>query len=71
MIIISLLGNAISQFKVYRCPRMRRVLGTANILLDISEVITHRTEKLISFPFTVVQMAEEYFNARDYGKVLT
>ncbi|XP_020292596.1 trafficking protein particle complex subunit 11 [Pseudomyrmex gracilis] len=45
MIIIGLLGNAISQFKVYRCPRMRRLL--------------------------VVQMAEEYFNARDYGKVLT
>ena len=44
-IIISLLGNAISQFKVYRCPRMRRVL--------------------------VVQMAEEYYNAKDYGKVLT
>ncbi|XP_033218517.1 trafficking protein particle complex subunit 11 [Belonocnema kinseyi] len=45
MIIIGLLGNAISQFKIYRCPRMRRVL--------------------------VVQMAEEYFNAKDYGKVLT
>ncbi|XP_014475297.1 PREDICTED: trafficking protein particle complex subunit 11 [Dinoponera quadriceps] len=45
MIIIGLLGNAISQFKVYRCPRMRRLL--------------------------VVQMAEEYFNAQDYGKVLT
>ncbi|KAH0955604.1 hypothetical protein HN011_000445 [Eciton burchellii] len=45
IIIIGLLGNAISQFKVYRCPRMRRLL--------------------------VVQMAEEYFNARDYGKVLT
>ncbi|XP_034951307.1 trafficking protein particle complex subunit 11 [Chelonus insularis] len=45
MIIISLLGNAISQFKIYRCPRMRRQL--------------------------VVQMAAEYFNACDYGKVLT
>lgn len=45
MIIIGLLGNAISQFKIYRCPRMRRVL--------------------------VIQMAEEYFNAKDYGKVLT
>ncbi|XP_043524770.1 trafficking protein particle complex subunit 11 isoform X1 [Frieseomelitta varia] len=44
-IIIGLLGNAISQFKVYRCPRMRRVL--------------------------VVQMAEEYYNSKDYGKVLT
>lgn len=44
-IIIGLLGNAISQFKVYRCPRMRRVL--------------------------VVQMAEEYYNCKDYGKVLT
>ncbi|XP_076233472.1 trafficking protein particle complex subunit 11 gry isoform X2 [Calliopsis andreniformis] len=44
-IIIGLLGNAISQFKLYRCPRMRRVL--------------------------VVQMAEEYYNAKDYGKVLT
>ncbi|XP_076160826.1 trafficking protein particle complex subunit 11 gry isoform X2 [Ptiloglossa arizonensis] len=44
-IIISLLGNAISQFKVYRSPRMRRVL--------------------------VVQMAEEYYNSQDYGKVLT
>ncbi|XP_078045285.1 trafficking protein particle complex subunit 11 gry isoform X2 [Augochlora pura] len=44
-IIIALLGNAISQFKVYRCPRMRRVL--------------------------VVQMAEEYYNSKDYGKVLT
>ncbi|KAK2581512.1 hypothetical protein KPH14_005173 [Odynerus spinipes] len=45
MIIIGLLGNAISQFKIYRCPRMRRSL--------------------------VVQMAEEYYNSRDYGKVLT
>ncbi|XP_014211822.1 trafficking protein particle complex subunit 11 isoform X2 [Copidosoma floridanum] len=45
MIIIGLLGNAISQFKIYRCPRMRRLL--------------------------VVQMAEEYFNCQDYGKVLT
>ncbi|KAJ8683030.1 hypothetical protein QAD02_018822 [Eretmocerus hayati] len=45
MMIIGLLGNAISQFKIYRCPRMRRLL--------------------------VVQMAEEYFNCRDYGKVLT
>ncbi|KAK0178490.1 hypothetical protein PV327_007378 [Microctonus hyperodae] len=45
MIIIGLLGNAISQFKIYRCPRMRRLL--------------------------VVQMAAEYYNARDYGKVLT
>ncbi|XP_076654121.1 trafficking protein particle complex subunit 11 gry isoform X2 [Halictus rubicundus] len=44
-IIINLLGNAINQFKVYRCPRMRRVL--------------------------VVQMAEEYYNSKDYGKVLT
>ncbi|XP_076626915.1 trafficking protein particle complex subunit 11 gry isoform X2 [Colletes latitarsis] len=44
-IIIGLLGNAISQFKVYRCPRMRRVL--------------------------VVQMAEEYYNSKDYGKALT
>ncbi|XP_015435876.1 PREDICTED: trafficking protein particle complex subunit 11 [Dufourea novaeangliae] len=44
-IIIALLGNAISQFKLYRCPRMRRVL--------------------------VVQMAEEYYNCKDYGKVLT
>nr|XP_034182161.1 trafficking protein particle complex subunit 11 isoform X1 [Osmia lignaria]XP_034182162.1 trafficking protein particle complex subunit 11 isoform X1 [Osmia lignaria]XP_034182163.1 trafficking protein particle complex subunit 11 isoform X1 [Osmia lignaria]XP_034182165.1 trafficking protein particle complex subunit 11 isoform X1 [Osmia lignaria]XP_034182166.1 trafficking protein particle complex subunit 11 isoform X1 [Osmia lignaria] len=44
-IIIGLLGNAISQFKLYRCPRMRRVL--------------------------VVQMAEEYYNCKDYGKVLT
>ncbi|XP_017788618.1 PREDICTED: trafficking protein particle complex subunit 11 [Habropoda laboriosa] len=44
-IIIGLLGNAISQFKLYRCPRMRRVL--------------------------IVQMAEEYYNSKDYGKVLT
>ncbi|XP_024945200.1 trafficking protein particle complex subunit 11 [Cephus cinctus] len=45
MIIIGLLGNAISQFKINRCPRMRRRL--------------------------VVQMADEYYNSRDYGKVLT
>lgn len=45
MIVIGLLGNAISQFKIYRCPRMRRLL--------------------------VVQMAAEYYNSRDYGKVLT
>ncbi|CAK9810108.1 Trafficking protein particle complex subunit 11 [Anthophora plagiata] len=44
-IIIGLLGNAISQFKIHRCPRMRRVL--------------------------IVQMAEEYYNSKDYGKVLT
>ncbi|CAD6215592.1 GSCOCG00000404001-RA-CDS [Cotesia congregata] len=45
LVIIGLLGNAISQFKIYRCPRMRRLL--------------------------VVQMAAEYYNSRDYGKVLT
>ncbi|XP_046424871.1 trafficking protein particle complex subunit 11 isoform X1 [Neodiprion fabricii] len=45
MIIIGLLGHAISQFKTYRCPRMRRHL--------------------------VVQMADEYYNSRDYGKALT
>lgn len=45
MLIIGLLGNAISQFKTYRCPRMRRHL--------------------------VVQMAEEYYVSRDYGKALT
>ena len=45
MLIISQYSNAISQFKKYRCPRMRRQL--------------------------VVQMAEEYYFARDYGKALT
>ncbi|XP_015120848.1 trafficking protein particle complex subunit 11 [Diachasma alloeum] len=45
MIIIALLGNAMSQFKMYRCPRMRRLLA--------------------------VQMAAEYYNCKDYGKVLT
>lgn len=45
MIVIGLLGSAISQFKTYRCPRMRRHL--------------------------VVQMADEYYNSRDYGKALT
>lgn len=44
-IIIGLLGNAISQFKKYKCPRMRRHL--------------------------VVQMADEYYEAKDYGKSLT
>uniref|UniRef100_A0A0C9PXS3 TRAPPC11_0 protein n=1 Tax=Fopius arisanus TaxID=64838 RepID=A0A0C9PXS3_9HYME len=45
MIIIGLLGNAMSQFKIYQCPRTRR--------------------------FLAVQMAGEYYNCRDYGKVLT
>ncbi|XP_021915999.1 trafficking protein particle complex subunit 11 isoform X2 [Zootermopsis nevadensis] len=45
MIIIGLLGSAITQFKTYHCPRMRRHL--------------------------VVQMAEEYYSSRDYGKALT
>ncbi|XP_063973800.1 trafficking protein particle complex subunit 11 isoform X3 [Diachasmimorpha longicaudata] len=45
LLIIALLGNAMSQFKMYRCPRMRR--------------------------FLAVQMAAEYYNCRDYGKVLT
>ncbi|XP_011496669.1 PREDICTED: trafficking protein particle complex subunit 11 [Ceratosolen solmsi marchali] len=45
MIRIGLLGSAISQFKIYRCPRKRRLL--------------------------VVEMAEEYFGCKDYGKVLT
>ncbi|XP_069669154.1 trafficking protein particle complex subunit 11 [Periplaneta americana] len=45
MIVIGLLGSAITQFKTYRCPRMRRHL--------------------------VVQMAEEYYSSRDYGKALT
>ncbi|KAF6197969.1 hypothetical protein GE061_007714 [Apolygus lucorum] len=44
-IIIGLLGNAISQFKKYKCPRMRRHL--------------------------VVQMADEYYESKDYGKSLT
>lgn len=44
-VIIGLLGSAISQFKTYRCFRMRRRL--------------------------IVQMAEEYFNSREYGKALT
>uniref|UniRef100_A0A1B6BYJ1 Trafficking protein particle complex subunit 11 n=1 Tax=Clastoptera arizonana TaxID=38151 RepID=A0A1B6BYJ1_9HEMI len=44
-IIIGLLGNAISQFKTYRCPRMRRHL--------------------------VIQMADEYYSSKDYGKSLT
>lgn len=45
MLVIGLLGSAITQFKTYRCPRMRRHL--------------------------VVQMAEEYYSSRDYGKALT
>ncbi|CAB3373976.1 Hypothetical predicted protein [Cloeon dipterum] len=45
MIIISLLGSAISQAKTYRCPRTRRQL--------------------------VVQMAEEYYHAKDFKKALT
>ncbi|XP_054273779.1 trafficking protein particle complex subunit 11 [Macrosteles quadrilineatus] len=44
-IIISLLGNAITQFKNYRCPRMRRHLA--------------------------IQMADEYYSSKDYGKALT
>lgn len=44
-LIITLFGIAISQFKAFRCPRMRRQL--------------------------LVQMAEEYFSAKDYGKALT
>ncbi|XP_023290786.1 trafficking protein particle complex subunit 11 isoform X2 [Orussus abietinus] len=44
-IIIGLLGNAITQFLIFRCPRMRRYL--------------------------VAQMADEYYNCMDYGKVLT
>ncbi|KAL0272315.1 UNVERIFIED_CONTAM: hypothetical protein PYX00_005340 [Menopon gallinae] len=44
-IIIDLLGRAISQFKTYKCPRMRLQL--------------------------VIQMAEEYYHSKDYGKALT
>lgn len=44
-LIITLFGIAISQFKAFRCPRMRRQL--------------------------LVQMAEEYFSSKDYGKALT
>ncbi|XP_046680192.1 trafficking protein particle complex subunit 11-like [Homalodisca vitripennis] len=44
-IIISLLGNAITQYKNYRCPRMRRHLA--------------------------IQMADEYYSSKDYGKALT
>ncbi|XP_025415995.1 trafficking protein particle complex subunit 11 isoform X2 [Sipha flava] len=43
--IISLLGNAMKQFKNYKCPRMRNLLA--------------------------VQMADEYYNAKDYSKALT
>ncbi|XP_048507686.1 trafficking protein particle complex subunit 11 isoform X2 [Athalia rosae] len=45
MLIIRLLGNAVLQFKTYRCPRMRRHL--------------------------VVQVADEYYNSRDYEKAHT
>lgn len=44
-IIIGLLGSAITEFKTYRCPRMRRHL--------------------------VIQMADEYYSSKDYGKALT
>lgn len=43
--IISFLGNAMKQFKHYKCPRMRNLLA--------------------------VQMADEYYNAKDYSKALT
>ncbi|VVC31573.1 Gryzun, putative trafficking through Golgi,Foie gras liver health family 1,Tetratricopeptide-like helical [Cinara cedri] len=43
--IINLLGNAMKQFKNYKCPRMRNLLA--------------------------VQMADEYYNAKDYSKALT
>lgn len=71
MIIIGLLGNAISQFKIYRCPRMRRLLGI--IIFFFTCIIEKRFFLLLLFFFfpTVVQMAEEYFNCKDYGKVLT
>ncbi|XP_050428738.1 trafficking protein particle complex subunit 11 [Adelges cooleyi] len=44
-LIISFLGNAMKQFKSYKCPRMRN--------------------------FLAVQMADEYYNAKDYSKALT
>ncbi|XP_050535236.1 trafficking protein particle complex subunit 11 isoform X2 [Daktulosphaira vitifoliae] len=43
--IISFLGNAMKQFKSYKCPRMRN--------------------------FLAVQMANEYYNAKEYSKALT
>lgn len=36
---------------------------------NLEKIITYNILKILFF--LVVQMAEEYFNARDYGKVLT
>jgi hypothetical protein len=61
--IISLLGSAISQAKTYRCPRTRRQLG--KLIQVVVGALFYLFLKL------VVQMAEEYYHAKDYKKALT
>lgn len=64
MLIIALLGSAISQAKTYRCPRTRRQLGKfCDVIFEVYDIV---------YVFlAVVQMAEEYYNASDYSKALT
>jgi hypothetical protein len=74
MVIIGLLGSAITQFKTYHCPRMRRHLGKCPFIQNVDTCVAGRNCKtlcrIIVF-FSVVQMAEEYYSSRDYGKALT
>lgn len=56
------------QFKNYKCPRMRNLLG-----IYIYECVKNQNLflfKLFSF-YLAVQMADEYHNAKDYNKALT
>lgn len=39
MVVIGLLGSAITQFKTYRCPRMRRHLGECSFTQNLSVVL--------------------------------
>lgn len=39
MVVIGLLGSAITQFKTYRCPRMRRHLGECSFTKNLSVVL--------------------------------
>jgi hypothetical protein len=57
------------QFKNYKCPRMRNLLGIYfyKCLLKYS----HNSFKMCLYLITAVQMADEYYNAKDYSKALT
>lgn len=61
------------QFKNYKCPRMRNLLGIYfyTYLYICIYIYFCTTFKTCFYFITAVQMADEYYNAKDYSKALT